>query len=104
MANVNDVSDLEAIRLIPASELISLQRFFYLQSLSPNGVPLDYLPYTDQLRWMLAEMTKRFPNSRWSEKLICRTLLRLRRLESKPADYPGVDRFANSPSVRPITW
>ncbi len=84
--NTQDAIDCDALHRIPAEEVLYVQRLFYLQTRSPNGVNLDFLPYTSPSKWMVAEMRKKFPNSPWTEKLIYRTLLRIRKLESSFAD------------------
>jgi ubiquinone biosynthesis protein COQ9 len=37
------------------------------------------LAYTEQIKWIVSEMQKEFPNSGWTEKLVYRSLIRVRK-------------------------
>ena len=67
------------INRLQAMEAVYLSRLHNLQAKQDNGVSADMLPYTEQVKWIVAEMTKKFPKRRWTEKLVSRTLVRMRK-------------------------
>jgi len=73
MSNANPINRLTAM------EAVFLSRLHNLQAKQDNGVSADMLPYTEQVKWIVGEMTKKFPKRRWTEKLVSRTLVRMRK-------------------------
>lgn len=67
------------IDTLSAMEAVFMTTLFAEQNRQENGVSADNLPYTAQAKWITAEMLKRFPKRRWTEKLVCRTLVRMRK-------------------------
>jgi hypothetical protein len=66
---------------IPIAQILYLHKMFGVQQKAENHVSIDFLPYTVQIKWLVAEMLKRFPKSPWTEKLVYRTLIRLRKAD-----------------------
>ena len=77
---------------IPLAQVLYLHKLFNLQQKADNCVSIDFLPYTTQIKWLVAEMVKKFPKSPWTEKLVHRTLLRLRK-----ADLMGKNKQQEDP-------
>ena len=73
MASRNPINKLDAV------EALYLNTLFSAQARQPNGVSVDFLPWTSNLKWIVAEMTKKYPKRRWTEKLCHRTLIRMRK-------------------------
>ena len=73
MSNVNPINRLTAM------EAVFLSRLHNLQAKQEHGVSADMLPYTEQVKWIVGEMSKKFPKKRWTEKLVSRTLVRMRK-------------------------
>ena len=73
MASRNPINKLEAV------EALYLNSLFSAQARATNGVSVDFLPYTSNLKWIVAEMQKKYPARRWTEKLCHRTLIRMRK-------------------------
>ena len=64
---------------LTAMEAVYMTQLFHLQQGQPNGVSVDMLPYTAQITWLVCEMGVMFPGRKWTEKLVYRTLLRMRK-------------------------
>ncbi len=62
-------------------ELLYLIKQFNIQKKAENSVSIDLLPYTSQIKWITGEMSKKFPKSQWTEKLVHRTLIRIRKAD-----------------------
>jgi hypothetical protein len=73
MSSKNLINKLEAV------EALYLNNLFAAQARTTNGVSVDLLPYTANLKWIVAEMTKKYPGRRWTEKFCHRTLTRMRK-------------------------
>lgn len=56
-----------------------LSNLYNAQYRQENGVSADMLPYTENLKWIVSEMEKKFPKRRWTEKLVSRSLVRMRK-------------------------
>lgn len=80
-------------------QVLYLHRLFALQQKAENHISIDFLPYTVQIKWLVSEMLKKFPKSPWTEKLVYRTLMRMRK-----ADLIGkTERGGNEqPPVFPV--
>ena len=73
MAKVNIINRLSA------TEALFLCTLHAAQAQKPNGVSADKIGYTSQVKWMVVEMTKKFPKGRWTAKLLSRWLMATRK-------------------------
>lgn len=73
MGKINPINKLEAV------EALYLNSLFAAQAGKPNGVSVDFLPWTVNMKWIVAEMVKKYPHRKWTEKLCHRTIIRMRK-------------------------
>jgi len=75
---------------LPASHVMYLNKLYLRTLRAENHVLADFLPYTAQIKWIVAEMKKKYPKSPWTEKLAARTLIRLRKADLlEKTERPG---------------
>lgn len=70
-----------SLNQIPSQQMFYLVKQFNKQQQAENHVSVDFLPYTSQIKWITAEMLKKFPKSPWTDKLVHRSLIRMRKAD-----------------------
>ena len=77
---------------VPILQVFYLNTLYHIQQKSKNAVSADLLPYTVQIKWITAQMLKKFPNSRWTEKLVFRTLIRVRKASINKSEIDKLEQ------------